>query len=177
MARIERDFYKTPLIAIENLLDNYELKGKMFLDPCAGDGRIGQAVKARYPHMIIDNVEIRSEEKVGLKKQKLGDVFIKDFLSFETDKEYNTIMTNPPFSLAKEIIEHSFEIATENTEIVMLLKLSFLESKERFEFWRDYPVSKLFCLRDRPRFINNSTDFAAYAWFVWDNEVGNIKTI
>lgn len=175
MARIERDFYKTPLIAINSLLNNFQLKGKTFLDPCAGDGRIGQVVKTMYPHMEIDQVEIRKEEKAGLKKY--GNVFIGDFLNFTTDKDYNTIMTNPPFSLAVEIIEHCFEIATENTEIIMLLKLSFLESKDRFNFWQEYPVSKLFCLRDRPRFINNKTDFAAYAWFVWDNEVGNIKVI
>jgi hypothetical protein len=50
----------------------------------------------------------------------------------------------------------------------MLLRLAFLESKRRFNFWQQYPVNKLYILSQRPSFTGKGTDATAYAWFVWD---------
>ena len=66
-------------------------------------------------------------------------------------------------------IEHSFELANDRTEIIMLLRLGWLEAKDRYDFWRKHPNVSLITLRDRPKFIGNGTDFAAYGWFIWSN--------
>lgn len=56
-----------------------------------------------------------------------------------------------------------------DAEIIMLLRLSFLESRARYEFWQDNPVNKLYILSSRPKFVNNKTDATSYAFFVWNN--------
>jgi len=83
--------------------------------------------------------------------------------------KYKTIITNPPYSIAQEFIEKCFKIADQNTEIIMLLRLAFLESKKRYEFWQKHPVSELYVLSKRPSFTGGGTDATAYAWFVWKN--------
>lgn len=94
---------------------------------------------------------------------------VEDFKPFILNVP-GTIITNPPFSIAKSIIEHCFDISNENTEIIMLLRLGFLESNSRFDFWKKHPNVSLITLKNRPRFVNNKTDFAAYAWFIWNNK-------
>ena len=107
----------------------------------------------------------------------MGDeVLIKDFIKTSLEDFTHlipcapgTIITNPPFSIAKQIIEHCFELADEHTEIIMLLRLGWLETQDRYSFWRKHSNVSLITLRDRPKFIGNGTDFAAYGWFIWSN--------
>lgn len=39
-ARVERDFYPTPIKAVEPLIDHLPMREFMFVEPCAGDGRL-----------------------------------------------------------------------------------------------------------------------------------------
>ncbi len=134
-------------------------------------------VKEYYPNHPLEQIELRKEEKEGL--EKFGNVYIDDFLNYEKDKikKYKTIITNPPFSLAKEFLEKCFEISDEDTEIIMLLRLAYLESKKRHDFWQKHPVKQLYVLSDRPSFTGQGTDATAYAWFVWSNKEQLIKVI
>jgi hypothetical protein len=60
----------------------------------------------------------------------------------------------------------------------MLLRLGFLESKKRREFWRRHPLTQLYPLIERPSFTGSGTDATAYGWFVWSNQrVKLIKSI
>lgn len=176
--RRERDFYPTPESAIKILLNNYELKPGWILEPCAGDGAICKALR-EYSGWdgSITSVEIRPEEQ-GKLEEYCDEIYIKDFLEFKRgDFGYppRTIITNPPFFVAKEIIEKCFEIADENTEIIMFLKLAFMETKDRREFWKKHPNVSLISLMERPSFTGKGTDFAAYGWFIWNNESQFIK--
>ena len=51
----------------------------------------------------------------------------------------------------------------------MLLRTAFLESKSRFEFWQQYPLSGLYTLSKRPSFTGKGSDATSYSWFIWDN--------
>ena len=167
--RIESDFYATPDSTIDKLLAIHKLnKNTNILEPCAGDGAIVKALRRNGYTNWIHSIELRKEEFDNLAPHS-NNVSIGDFLKFETDIDYGTIITNPPFSIAQQIIEHCFEIASPDTEIIMLLRLAFLESKKRYNFWQNYPVSKLYVLSERPSFTGHGTDATAYAWFVWDN--------
>ena len=113
-----------------------------------------------------------------MKDNGASEIYIENFLSFKPIKEYQTIISNPPFSIAQEIIEHCFEIANTDTEIIMLLRLAFLETKKRYDFWQKHPMNKLYILSKRPSFTGHGTDATAYAWFVWDgNKKQEIKVI
>lgn len=176
MSRQDKDYYPTPRWVIDLLLDNYQLQDGWILEPCAGDGVICKALRE---HKNWDGslyaVEIREEERAALQGY-CDDVLIKDFLKTSPgDFTYpmpcapGTIVTNPPFSIAKQIIEHCFELADEQTEIIMLLRLGWLETQDRYPFWCAHPNVSLIALRDRPKFVGNGTDFAAYGWFIWSH--------
>ena len=71
-----------------------------------------------------------------------------------------------------EFVEKCFEIsdADENTEIIMLLRTAFLESKKRYEFWQKHPLSELYVLSKRPSFTGKGTDATSYSFMVWNNK-------
>ena len=147
------------------LLDDYPLitKPLSILEPCAGSGAISRQIKRYYPDAFLYQYEIRLEEEFSLKN--FGDVRIGDFLQTNLS-HYAHVITNPPFSLAKEFLEHCFD-QLPGAEIIMLLPLSILGSDERHEFWKINPPDTLWILSDRPSFINNKTDSSVYAWFGW----------
>jgi len=125
----------------------------------------------------ISAVEIRSEEQNGL-LQIADEVIIEDFLKWYPDKEYKTIIGNPPYSVALEFLEHCFEISNRNVEIIMLLRTAFLESKKRYEFWQRHPLNGLYVLSKRPSFTGKGTDATSYSFFIWNgSDKQEIKVI
>lgn len=87
----------------------------------------------------------------------------------DIDKKYKTIIGNPPYSLAMEFINKCFEIADQDTEIIMLLRTAFLESKKRYDFWQEHPLNGLYVLSQRPSFTGKGTDATSYSFFIWNN--------
>ena len=169
------EYYATPEWAVRRLLEHRKLHGHI-LDPTAGSGAILKAIRNFGYKNPMTAVEIRGEEEEKL--QEFGNVFITDFLKWQPDRKYDTIITNPPFNIAKEIIMKCHEIRSEKGQIIMLLKTAHLETGDRYNFWQKYPVSYLYALSERPYFEgDNETDQAAYAWYVWDGTEGTIKVI
>jgi len=173
--RHDYDYYVTPEWVITKLLEHRRLYGNI-LDPTAGDGAILKAIRNFGYKNFLTAVEIRREEEKKL--QELGNVFITDFLTWQPDQKYDTIITNPPYNIAKEIIMKCHEIVSEKGQIIMLMKTAYLESGDRYSFWQNYPLSFLYALSERPYFDDDyKTDQAAYAWFIWDESEGTIKVI
>jgi len=163
------DNYLTPEYVIHNFLDNYglDMNNLYILDPCAGSGNFGKVIKEKYPNSYISATEIREEEKSNLSLY-YNDVFIKNFFDL-TSLNFDVIITNPPYSCAKELIEFIFKInKNKNTKIITLLRTAFLESKIRYDFWQKYPLNGLYTLSKRPSFFNKRTDATSYSWFIWD---------
>ena len=165
--RIESDFYATPKSCIQNFLNHYGSIDGTVLEPSAGNGNIVDVIKQNGNNSVIA-LELREEELENL-KQLADEVVIGNFLDYEKQKEINYIIGNPPYSLAQEVMEKCFELADEDTVIIMLLRTAFLESKKRYSFWQKHPVSKLYVLSQRPSFTGKGTDATSYSWFVWDN--------
>jgi hypothetical protein len=139
------DFYPTPSWCYENLDIDWSLF-KTAHEPCRGDGRIQQ---------FLENNGIKttySELREG-----------KDF--FDWDDKTDLIFTNPPFSIAKEFVDHS---VSRSETVVMLLRLNFLGSKTRHDWWNINKPTSLYILSQRPSFTGKGTDSTEYAWFVWD---------
>jgi hypothetical protein len=164
--RVEADFYPTPISVIQTFLSNYKIKDGTILEPCAGNGNFIKAIREfGYDNYIIAN-ELRENESNNLIESGANKVYTYNFLENEINEYPTTIITNPPYSLAEEFVKKCKE-QFPKSEIIMLLRLAFLESKKRFSFWQQYPVNKLYILSQRPSFTGHGTDATAYAWFVW----------
>ncbi len=145
--RNKYDFYPTPEYTIKSLLDVLNLNTNMsFLEPCKGSGNI-------Y-NLINSNNKQHCEIQEG-----------KDYLTTIYKLKFDIIITNPPFSLAKEFIEKSL---TESNSVWYLLRLNFLGSQKRNKWWKDKLPTHLFTLSKRPSFTGKGTDATEYAWFGWD---------
>ena len=173
------DFYSTPLDCVESLLNNIDLSnyGNFVLEPSSGNGNICKVFKKYYPYKDLTAVELRDEEYINLCKLEIDDIIINSFYNIR-DK-FDIIIGNPPYSEAQEFIEHSFELLNENGILIFLLRTNFLESKKRYEFWKKYPLSRLYTLSKRPSFTGKGTDATSYSWFIWDKSTNKqeIKVI
>lgn len=169
--RLPLDQYYTPATSVNSLLSVLSIPADTtFLEPCRGAGAIYDAVPARFKHWaeLAENV---------------------DYLT-TSFRRMNLIITNPPFSLAVEFLQKSL---AEAGSVFYLLRLNFLGSKKRKEFWRANKPSHVMVLSERPCFawvckpcealfrpevyhicphcggpVKPQTDSIEYAWFGWD---------
>ena len=93
-------------------------------------------------------------------------VITRDFLTADPMGHFDLAITNPPYSLALEFVQHSLRWIHEHGRVCMLLRLAFLEGQERGKWVREH-MPDVFVLPKRPAFINGKTDSCAYAWMIW----------
>lgn len=161
------DFYATPIEVVENFLHNYDLPSGEILEPSAGNGNIVQAIKNMDKSRLVTALELREEEINNL-NNIADNVVISDYLKWNTDRKYNVIIGNPPYSMAIEFIDKSLELLSDQGVLIFLLRTAFLESKSRYKFWQENPLSGLYTLSKRPSFTGKGTDATSYSWFIWD---------
>jgi predicted RNA methylase len=160
--RRKSDLYETPFSITRHLLSRVILKGKV-LEPACGNGAICKVLD-EY-NITYDCYDVET-----------------DFLK-ETN-HYDTIITNPPFSLAKEFIFKAKEISD---VFYYLLPLSYLHGKERFDTIytdKSFPLKEIYvftrypmlgeALREDGKY---NTGMMVYAWYVWDKHHKGNSTI
>jgi len=163
--RQQDDFYQTPHWATEVLIDNLKLRNRLeepILEPSVGMGNIKEVLN-NYGYNDITGIDINEEFNPDI---------VADYLSWNPDRKYCTIITNPPYSQALEFIKKSLNDNPYGLN-VFLLRLNFLESRARYEFWKTNMPSDIYVLAERPKFYLNKTDSIAYAWFVWEPHKGD----
>lgn len=139
------DFYPTPSWCYTNLNIDWSLFTSAH-EPCAGDHRIVKFLTSK-----------------GINTTHTEILEGTNFLQWTGTTDL--IISNPPFSLAQEFI--GYAIPRANTTI-MLLRLNFLASIKRYDWWKNHSPTSLYVLSKRPSFTGEGTDATDYAWFVWD---------
>ena len=99
---------------------------------------------------------------------------ILNFLAVtDTNKDID-IITNPPYSVALEFVKKALDVVAEGRKVAMFLRLSFLESKSRKIFFKEFPPKYVYVASGRLSSVKNG-DFAKYtttalahAWFIWE---------
>lgn len=125
----EQDVVYTPTWLANDIINYYEPKGKL-LDPCKGDG-------AFYDFMPnADWCEISQG---------------RDF--FDYTGEVDWIVTNPPWSMIRQFLEHSFKLPAKN--IVFLCNINAVTTRARLNLIKDngYGIAKFYCM-DNPKSPN-----------------------
>ena len=170
--RVENDYYATNPKAVEMLLTNYTFDAATILEPCVGGGHIANAINNFFANQrVITGLD--------LVDRGYPNTIVQDFLTWETDRKFEGIITNPPFSLAQEFIEKGMGLLTDNGQMAMFLKIQFLEGAKRKEFFEKYPPKYIYVFRNRMATWNNGNEVdpntgkrwattMCHAWFIWE---------
>jgi hypothetical protein len=169
--RVAYDGYDTYHWCVDRLLEAVPLPGGKWLEPCAGSGSIIAAVNAKRSDVEWTAIEIQEKYRPNL-AAVTSKVVIDDFLQATIPGRtypppFDVSITNPPYSLAAEVIEKCQQLAAVT---VMLLRVNFLSSAERAESFRAW-MPDVYVLPNRPNFNPNlgSGDATEYAWMVWNS--------
>jgi len=150
------DYYATPVEATDALLGVESFSGSIW-EPCCGEGHISKRLKEQGFDVESTDLVDRGFGQSGV-----------DCL-MERNVRQN-IITNPPFKLATQIARQFQYLASD--KIALLLKLSFLEGKERQGLFLDFPPARVWVFSKRVSLMKNGESYTggmmALAWFVWE---------
>ena len=152
------DFYATDPIAIDSLFAVQQFS-KHIWEPSCGMGHLSDRMKQLGKEVYSTDLVDRGYGIAGI-----------DFL--KQSKRHGDIITNPPFKLAIEFIDHAINLT--DGKVAMFLKLAFLEGVARRAFFKRYPPQRVFVFSRRCKCAKNGlfdeygSAVAAFAWFVWD---------
>ena len=170
--REENDFYATDpetlkLFLYEFWKDN-SFEGDI-LEPACGQGHISKTLEEMLPSFNIISTDLidRGYGQGGI-----------DFLTYDYGRTFGTVITNPPFSLAKEFIEKGLEVSKKY--VIMLCKIQLLEGVKRKDMFLNTPLKYVYVHTTRQATWKGGkpTDSKGkkwattmcLAWFVWDKE-------
>ena len=121
-----------------------------------------------YPSVIKEEFDPEEMETVDIRLDSLAENK-QDYLLYQTPKDfYDVIITNPPFNLAQEIINKALEDVKEGGYVVMLLRLNFFGSNQRFDFWQKQLPVWAYVHHRRMSFTDDGkTDSIEYIHAVW----------
>tara|TARA_Y100001963_G_scaffold121776_1_gene170618 strand:- start:45 stop:641 length:597 start_codon:yes stop_codon:yes gene_type:complete len=167
LTREKDDFYPTPPLATQRLLDVEKFEGNIWECAC-GDGAISKVLEQHNYKVYSTDLINRNYGETGI-----------DFL-METQKCDN-IITNPPFKLSLPFIYKAVELA--NKKVAFLCRITFLEGVARQKMFQETPLENVYIFSRRITFTNpnngNKTHgggMLAFAWFVWNkNYTGKPK--
>ncbi len=148
------DNYPTPDIAVLSLLENETFDGVVW-EPACGSGNIAR----HFKNCIA--TDIRYDNVYG----KTGIDFLNEY------RRVNHIVTNPPYRLAQQFVEHALECV--DGKVAMLCKLAFLEGKARYSLFKQHPVRTVYVFSKRLPLTKEGdsrkqSSMIPFAWFVWD---------
>lgn len=161
--REKDDFYPTPPAGTLALLSVESFVGPIW-EPACGDGAICKVLVGTGHEVIATDLVDRGYGRAGV-----------DFL-METKPAATNIITNPPFKLATPFLRKALHLTEGGGgKVALLLRLAFLEGKERGEIFASSPLARVWVFSRRLSMQRGRLDpdqkcgMMAFAWFVWDH--------
>lgn len=165
--RVDFDFYPTPTPCTFSIM-NFLLENKIIVpgglvyECCCGDGAMSKVIEQHGFDVIGTDLRYG-----GI----YGGYDRIDFLKQDPIKVFDAVITNPPFNIAIDIIEHAFKFAP---VVVMLLKANYWHTKERYPFFMKHRPAYVLPLSFRPNFYTNggtgTMDFQFTVWIEGQTE-------
>lgn len=158
------DFYATPPEAVGALLqiEKKWLPEGTIWEPACGDGAIvnvlRKAGRTVFASDLIDRGCPQSE--------------VSNFLAVRPAPYHGSVITNPPFKLAREFVDVALQSAP---YVAMLLRLAFLEGGARKPWFASTPLARVHVASRRLPMMHRdgwtgpkAGSAVCHAWFVWD---------
>lgn len=155
---VESDWYATPAettraplreLAAEIAADCPGGVVRRICEPTAGKGAIVKVLREFFPHADIVAHELDRTRFNMLNGLKLCEAHCGDYAETSVPaNHYDLSVINPPFTIARSIVEKAH---IESRHTLPLLRLGFLSSAKRKLFWRKHPAD-LLPLSFRPSF-------------------------
>lgn len=180
-------FYATDSRALDLFSPHFPIHHNVW-EPACGDGSLSKWLEAHNHDVLNTDLVDRGYGEGGIDflqtyYDKEGYLVLRDdiFLGRKALKYLHTpfdILTNPPYSKAKEFILHALDMIPEDGRVIMFLKTTFLEGKERKRLIYDVnPPRWVFQFSERILCAKNG-DFESmrrevgsavgYAFMVWN---------
>jgi hypothetical protein len=163
------DLYETPVVAVRALLRAESLlqRPRNIWEPACGRGNIVTPLRAAG-HKVIASDLINYEIPIT----PPGYYGIDFLLEHKLPADVELICTNPPFKLAEQFVEHALALCP---QVIMLLRLAFLESERRCEILEGCGLARVWVFRKRLPMMHRdgweghkANSGMAFAWFIWD---------
>jgi hypothetical protein len=173
--RRDGDFYATPEWVTEVLCRH--VKFDAVWEPACGEGHMSRVLERNGAFVWSTDLFDRGYG------QEHGRSFLDTTLPRPDDTSMNLdIVTNPPYSLADEFVEHAIDLARpRGRRVAMLCRNEWdCSGTIRPHLFGGNPYFALkIVLTKRPRWIEGSTGNPRhnYAWYVWDFSRRQVPTI
>jgi hypothetical protein len=157
------DFYPTPRVAIDALIriERDRIPGFIW-EPACGDGAIAIPLLAAGYSVTASDLVCRGFGNGGC-----------DYLQTPRPVCVEGIITNPPFKLAESFLRKAI---AEVPYSAWLLRMNFVESVGRLQFFRETPPARIWVSSRRLPMMHRegwegpiAPSNVCFAWFVWDN--------
>jgi len=156
-SRNAADFYATPPECTVALLKNFQhlFEGGRVWEPACGNGDISEVLKDYRLDVISTDLHDRGYGDSGM-----------NFLT--ADCICGSIITNPPFNLAADFIEHA---ATKDVPFAMLLKSTYWHAASRYDLFQRTKPLAVIAMTWRPAMSPERGKAATmdFIWTVWDS--------
>ena len=198
--REQDDFYATDPKALEMLLqkcsgptryifslckmDGY--KRCFIWEPAAGNGNLSYCLKRNEYNVIASDLKYRgyTDGSIVDGLDFLQTYPCKKFKGLLSDNPY-IILTNPPYSLATEFIEHALEILPERGLYIALMNITYLAGQKRYQrvyskgsLREIYVFSKrIECWKNGEQPKDKCGSIANYAWYVFQKGYNGQPTL
>jgi hypothetical protein len=150
--RKDRDAYETPAWVTLALIPHLPWQPGQVWEPAAGSGLMVEA-------LMRAGLDVASSDIAD------GD----DFLHMSKLPGCNAIITNPPYTLAQEFIEHALEITKPDGLVAMLLLADYDHAATRAHLFHECPAfAKKVVLTRRIVWFDDGTSSPSYnhAWWL-----------
>lgn len=160
MTRRRYDAYYSNPHMVDPLVSKFNIRGTV-IEPCVGVGRLLQRLPPSGHRVITNDID------PDVIAQYHEDACRHDARVWSDPADW--VITNPPFSKARDILDAAFASQVHN--IAFLVRLSFLEPTRDRSGLLQAHNDKMVWLgtfgSPRPRFTKKGTDTVTTAWLVW----------
>lgn len=155
--RKERDLYETPEWVTRVLLPHIRKNVRHVWEPAAASGKMSDALALGgfdvFATDIADGVDF--------------------LLADHAAPEIQAIITNPPYELAQQFINHALTLTYPHGFVAMLLRTDFDHAKSRQHLFANHMAfAKKIVLTKRIKWFEDSKGQPSFnhAWFIWDHQ-------